>query len=283
MTRVSSCRFLVVTAAFGAVLAVGCSPAGMLDLEPRGPVEAREFTLIVLTFASMLIVLLPVLTMTVGFAWWYRASNTHAVYSPDWSSSAKVEWAVWSIPTFIVLILSILTWIYTHRLDPTKPIDPGVAPLRVQVVALDWKWLFLYPDQNVAVINQLAMPVGQPVAFDITSDTVMNSFFIPQLGGQIYAMAGMKTQLHLLADRAGTYYGENTQFSGRGFPYQHFEVLALPPEKFDRWLRKIRESTDRLDAARYALIRHPSVRDPVTYFAPVESGLFERVIARFRR
>jgi cytochrome o ubiquinol oxidase subunit 2 len=273
---------MALAVAVGAAFASGCSPVGILDVEPRGPVESRELTLIVLTFGSMLIVLIPVLLMTVGFAWRYRASNTQAVYAPEWASSSRVEWAVWLIPALIVLVLSILTWTYTHRLDPTKPIDPGVAPLRVQVIALDWKWLFIYPDQGVAVVNQLAMPVDRPVAFELTSATVMNSFFIPQLGGQIYAMAGMKTQLHLLADQPGTYYGENTQYSGRGFPYQHFEVLALSQQKFGGWLEKVRESPILLDPARFTEIERPSIRHPVTYYSSIAPGLFDQVIARFQ-
>ena len=205
-----------------------CSHDNLLDFEPAGPVTRTIDELIWITVSLMLLVLVPVFVMTAWFAWKYRASNVKATYAPHWDASTKIEWVVWLFPALIIVILATLTWIYTHRLDPYKPLKSSVKPLEIQVIALDWKWLFIYPEQHVAAVNELAFPVNRPVNFRITSNTVMNSFFIPRLGGQIYAMAGMETQLHLMANKPGSYFGENIQYSGRGFPYQNFVARATP-------------------------------------------------------
>jgi cytochrome o ubiquinol oxidase subunit II len=266
----------------GLLVAVTSAHAdGLLTLEPQGPIADRERELIMVTFGLMLLVVIPVFAMTTWFAWRYRAGNTRAVYSPEWSSF-RVDLVVWLVPTLIVAVLATLTWIYTHRLNPYKPIDTTVAPLEVKVVALDWKWLFIYPQQGIATVNRLVIPTGRPVSFDITSDTVMNSFFIPQLGGQVYAMAGMTTQLHLLSDRPGTYFGENTQYSGRGFPYQNFTVVAKSQHAFDSWTDKVKQQAPSLSWSGFETLAQPSVREPVRYFGNVESGLFERIIEQFR-
>lgn len=264
-----------------AALAGTCLAGGLLDLEPEGPIAAKERTLLLATFVLMLLVLVPVIAMTIGFAWHYRASNHAAEYKPDWESSLGIELAIWLIPGAIVGVLAWLTWVYTHRLDPYKPVDPGVAALEVQVVALDWKWLFIYPTLNVATVNQLAIPVDKPISFAITSDTVMNSFFIPQLGGQIYAMAGMRTELHLVADKPGRFFGENTQYSGRGFPFQHFDVIAMRGHDFDAWVEQARLSPTVLDARRFRALEQPSIRHPVTLYRAVEPGLFTRIIDKY--
>jgi len=258
-----------------------CGAAELLDLEPQGPIALSERSLIVTSFGLMLIVLVPVFLMTAWFAWWYRASNARATYAPDWIPPAKLEALIWFAPTVIVAALAILTWTYTHRLDPYKPLQTRGAPLQVQVVAMDWKWLFIYPRQGIATVNELVIPVGRPVSFEVTSDTVMNAFFIPQLGGQIFAMAGMRTELHLLAEKSGTYLGENTQYTGRGFPYQHFEVRAEPPQAFSTWVDKVKQSPQHLDPPRFAELERPSVRDPVMRFASVAPNLFARVIGKF--
>jgi cytochrome o ubiquinol oxidase subunit 2 len=218
--------------------------------------------------------------MTAWFAWHYRAGNERATYMPKWES-VGLDVVVWLVPAVIVLILGVLTWNYTHSLNPYKPLPADAKPLKVQVVALDWKWLFIYPEQGVASVNQLVIPTGRPVNFDITADTVMNSFFIPQLGGQIYAMAGMRTKLNLQADRPGTFFGENTQYSGRGFPFQSFEVQAKPQKGFDAWVHKVKRQDKDLDWSRYQALEKPSMRDPVRHYATVDHGLFQRIMAKY--
>ena len=175
-----------------------------------------------------------------------------------------------------------MTWIYTHQLDPYKPQVSTAPPLVIQVIALDWKWLFIYPEQNIAVVNELTIPVNRPVIFKITSNTVMNSFFIPRLGGQIYAMAGMETQLHLIADKPGRYFGENIQYSGRGFPYQNFETIATTQQDFDTWVKKAGQSSIKLDPAHFNELSKPSVRHPVVYYGSVSPNLFKQVIDQFK-
>lgn len=257
--------------------------ASLLDLNPAGPVTHSIDELFWITGGLMLLVLIPVFVMTVWFAWRYRAANRKARYEPDWEGSAKIEWVIWTVPALIVLILAGLTWVYTHQLDPYKPLpaEASVKPLEIDVVALDWKWLFIYPEQQVASINELAMPVNRPVDFHITSATVMNSFFIPRLAGQIYAMAGMETRLHLMADKPGRYFGENTQYSGRGFPYQNFTALALPQTEFDAWLSRARQSGKTLDMDTFKQLTQPTARDPVSYYAGVTPGLFMKVMMQF--
>ena len=193
----------------------GCSELHVLD--PKGSVGAAEKSLIITSTVTMLIVVIPVIILTLFFAWRYRASNRNATYAPKWAHSTAIEVVVWTIPTLIILFLGILTWKTTHELDPYKPLESSVKPINVEVVALDWKWLFIYPDLGIATVNQVAFPVGTPVNFRITSDSVMNSFFIPQLGSQIYAMAGMQTRLHLIADEAGDYAGVSANYSGQGY------------------------------------------------------------------
>ncbi len=266
---------------FPALATAGCSVQGHGFLDPQGPIALSQRELLLTTFGLMLIVLVPVFIMTFWFPWKYRASNTRAMYAPKWSYSPKIELIVWLVPALIVAALGTLTWIYTHRLSPYQPLDTGIEPLEVQVIALDWKWLFIYPQQDIAVVNQLVFPARRPVHFDITSDTVMNAFFIPQLGGQIYAMAGMKTQLSLMATEPGSYFGENTQYSGRGFPYQHFEAIAKPSQEFAAWVNQVKRSPTPLDASQFRALEKPSVRQPVTYYSSVAHGLFHRVMEKF--
>ncbi|WP_233805565.1 ubiquinol oxidase subunit II [Paraburkholderia sp. HP33-1] len=261
------------------LLLSGCSNLDILN--PKGSVGLAERDLIATSVWAMLIVVVPVILMTLFFAWRYRASNRNAEYKPGWTHSTAVEVVVWTIPTLIILFLAVLTWRTTHELDPYRPLDSQVKPINVEVVALDWKWLFIYPDLGIASVNQLAVPVGTPVNFRITSDTVMNSFFIPQLGGQVYAMAGMQTRLHLIADHAGDYAGLTANFSGKGFSDMKFRTLATSPEDFNAWVAKVRASSDRLDMDRYHAVSQPSEKDPVRYFSTVDPKLFNNIIARY--
>ena len=223
-----------------ALLLASCQ--GVLD--PQGPIASAERLLLINSTAIMLVVVVPVIVATLAFAWWYRSSNTRATRSLDESYEGRVEFVVWSIPALTVILLGGVIWIGSHQLDPRAPIPGKSDPLRVDVVALDWKWLFIYPDQGVAAVNQLVIPTGTPVEFRLTSATVMNSFFVPQLGSQIYTMGGMTTHLNLLADKPGEYPGFSANFSGDGFSEMRFVVKSVPTGDFNAWLEQARSHRD---------------------------------------
>lgn len=263
-----------------ALLAGGCDIRHAVLLDPKGPISLAERDLLFDAFAVMLVVVIPVFVMAFFFAWRYRASNK-APYTPNWAYSGRIDAVVWLIPTMIVLALGSLLWRTTHKLDPYNPIDTAVAPLEVQVVAQDWKWLFIYPEQGIAAVNELVFPSGRPLSLKITSDTAMNSFYIPALGGQIYAMAGMETRLHLIADAPGTFTGRNTQYTGEGFPEQYFKAIATSPEEFDAWVAKAKQAPAKLDAATYPALAARSKGYPVTYYSAFEPNLFASIIAKY--
>ncbi len=257
----------------------GCSHMVLLD--PKGPVGSTEKFVILAAFGLMLLVVVPVLIMVFWFPWKYRAANKKADYAPKWNFSAKIEIAVWTVPALIVICLGILAWKTTYLLDPYRPIKSSTKPLTIEAVSLDWKWLFIYPEEHIATVNQLVFPVNVPLSFKITSDTVMTSFFIPQLGSQIYAMAGMQTRLHLLADKPGTYAGQNQQLSGTGFSGMNFKAIATSPEQFHKWVQKAGESPEKLDMARYMELAKPSEDSPVTYFSSVDPQLFIEIMRKY--
>ncbi|MDI7773912.1 ubiquinol oxidase subunit II [Asticcacaulis sp. EMRT-3] len=254
----------------------GCKMALM---DPQGPIGAQEKDIILLATGLMLIVVIPVILMTIGFAWKYRESNRKAVYAPDWEHSTRIEAVVWAIPCLIILALATVTWISTHQLDPYKPLTTAnkAKPVEVQVVSLDWKWLFIYPQYGVASVNQLALPVGTPVHFDLTSATVMNSFFIPQLGSQIYTMTGMQTQLSLIADHPGAYDGMSANYSGIGFAGMKFKALAMQPADFDAWMARAK-THPLLDSASYAALAAPSEKVAVAYYGSVDPHLYHNIL-----
>ncbi len=229
----------------------------------------------------MLLVLIPVWIMAFVFVTRYRAANKKATYRPNWEFSAPIEVAVWAVPAAIIVALGTLVWTYTHKLDPYAPLESSVPSLEVEVVAQDWKWLFIYPEQQIASVNELVFPSGRPLSLRITSDTVMNSFYIPALGGQIYAMAGMQTQLNLLADEPGRFMGRNMQYSGDGFSKQYFDAVATSEEDFETWVAKVRDSSETLDRATYDALAKPSIEHPVTYYATVETNLFDEIIESY--
>ncbi|WP_144158031.1 ubiquinol oxidase subunit II [Paraburkholderia sp. BCC1885] len=256
----------------------GCS---MTLFNPKGDIGMQEKNLILLSLGLMLLVVIPVILLTLYFAWRYRASNTHAVYAPKWAHSTPIEIVVWAIPCVIVVILALVIWRSTHTLDPSRPIDSQAKAVRVEVVALNWKWLFIYPDYGVASVNQLAIPVNTPVTFDITAESLMNSFFIPQLGGQIYAMAGMHTQLNLIANTPGVYAGRSSAYSGAGFSDMHFDTIATSRSDFDAWIARAKQSPLSLDKTTYEALAKPSQKDPVTVYARVTPGLFDGVVGQY--
>ncbi|HXS20737.1 MAG TPA: ubiquinol oxidase subunit II [Steroidobacteraceae bacterium] len=261
-----------------ALLLPGCQWA---VLDPKGPIGVQERSIIITATVLMLIVVVPVIALILIFAWRYRASNGKAEYRPNWSHSNRIEAVVWLIPCIIIAALAVITWRTSHLLDPYRPLDSKVKPIRIDAVALDWKWLFIYPDQKVATVNEVAFPANVPVEFHITSATVMNAFFIPQLGSQIYAMAGMQTQLHLLASEPGTYQGLSSNYSGDGFSGMTFKAIAVPSQQgFDAWLAKVKTSQQTLGEAAYERLAAPSENDPVAYYSQVQPDLFADIVRR---
>lgn len=263
-----------------ATLLSGCDMALM---DPKGQIGLEQRSLILTALGLMLIVVIPVIIMVLAFAWKYRATNANAKYTPNWAHSNKIEAVVWTVPVIIVLILATITWKTTHELDPFKPIASDVKPIQVEVISLDWKWLFVYPELGIATVNELAFPVNVPVSFSITSDTVMNSFFIPRLGGQIYAMAGMQTKLHLIANEPGKFDGISGGYSGAGFSGMKFTAIATPTqEEFNQWVEKVRQSPKNLDTMNaFNQLAKPSEFHPVEYFSTVKPDLFREIIGKF--
>ncbi len=264
----------------GTVLLSGCDSA---LLDPKGQVGLEQRSLILTALGLMLIVVIPAIVMAIGFAWKYRATNKDAKYSPNWSHSNKVEAVVWTIPILIIIFLAVLTWKTTHALEPSKPLAHEAKPVTIEVIAMDWKWFFIYPEQGIATVNEIAFPANTPVEFKITSNSVMNSFFIPRLGSQIYAMAGMQTKLNLIANEAGSYNGISANYSGRGFSGMKFKAIATPDtETFNQWVAKAKQSPKAMnDMVAYEKLAAPSEYNKVEYFSSVKPDLFKDVINKF--
>jgi cytochrome o ubiquinol oxidase subunit 2 len=264
------------SAAAAALLLGGCN-SGVLD--PHGPIGGAERTILFNATLIMLAVVIPVIICTGLFAWWFRAGNRRARRLPDWSYAGRIEFVVWAIPALVILFLGGIAWIGSHDLDPQTPLAGSAQPVDIEVVSLDWKWLFIYPGLGVASVNRVVVPVGAPLRFRLTSSGVMNSFFIPQLGSQIYTMAGMTTALNLQAGDAGTFEGLSAQFSGDGFSDMRFQVVAVPPGDFAQWIAETRAHGNALDAERYAQLVRPSQKDAPATFGTVSNGLFEAIVA----
>jgi cytochrome o ubiquinol oxidase subunit 2 len=260
----------------GATTLGGCSE-GVLD--PRGPVAAAERLILFNSLGIMLTIVIPTILATLGVAYWFRSSNGRARYMPSFAYSGRLELLVWSIPAMTVLLVGGVAWVGSHDLDPRKPIASTVKPVTVQVVSLDWKWLFIYPDEGIATVNQLTIPVGTPISLELTSSGVMNSFFVPQLGSQIYTMAGMETRLHLQADHTGIYRGLSAQFSGDGFADMHFAVDAISAEQFAQWVAETRSAEPVLDEHAYADLAKPSKAVAPSAYRAVTPDLFSSVLS----
>ena len=255
----------------------GCGPSVLL---PRGPIGSADRLIMLNLLVIMLAIVVPTIIAAVVFAFWYRSSNMRARFQPGFVYSGRLELVIWSIPVLVILFLAGLIWFGSHDLDPAKPIASNTKPLNVQVVSLDWKWLFIYPEQGVASVNELVVPAGVPLHFAITSATVMNVFFVPQLGSMIYSMNGMRTQLNLLASQPGDYYGELAQFSGDGFSGMHFILRAVPPEAFAAWVTATRASGPVLDRAAYTGLLKQSLNvRPYTYHA-IDPTLFDAIVTQ---
>ena len=274
--RIIVSKWLPVTGLVAAWLTNPCRAAGVLD--PRGPVAAAERLILLNATAIMLVVVVPVIVLTLGFAWWYRSSNRRATYSPEWSYSGRIELVVWSIPAMVVILLAAVAWTGSHLLDPGRKLSDEAKPLRIEVVSLDWKWLFIYPDQRVATVNTLEVPVGVPIEFILTSASVMNAFFVPQLGTQIYTMPGMTTRLNLLASQAGEYPGLSSHFSGDGFSDMHFIVHAVSSSDFASWLGRTQLNGSGLDATAYSILASASSNVAPQTYRNVDPDLFSRIV-----
>lgn len=246
-------------------------------LTPHGPVTAQELTILGDATVIMLAVIIPVILLILSFAWWFRDTNKAATYLPDWNYSGSIELIVWSIPAAVIMFLGGVAWIGSHDLEPSKPIASKAKTIEVEVVSLDWKWLFIYPDQGIASLNQLKVPAGTPVHFRLTSDSVMNSFFVPELGSQIYTMPGMTTQLNLLADRPGSYQGLSAQFSGAGFSDMRFTLEAVSAGDFATWVQETKARGGALDLSQYMALAQPSAALAPATYASVAPDLFKNV------
>ncbi|WP_168599581.1 ubiquinol oxidase subunit II [Rhizobium sp. SG741] len=266
------------------LLLSGCN---MVVMTPSGDIAVQQRNLIIVSVVLMLVIIIPVIFLTLFFAWKYRQSNKEAAYEPDWHHSTRLELVIWSAPLAIIIALGAVTWISTHQLDPYRPLDriaadkpisADVKPLTVEVVALDWKWLFFYPDYGIATVNEMAAPVDRPINFKITASSVMNSFFIPALAGQIYAMPGMETKLHAVINHPGEFQGLSANYSGAGFSHMRFKFHGLNQADFDQWIQKAKSQGTALGRPEYLSLAQPSERNPVQYFNAVDDGLYNAIL-----
>lgn len=250
-------------------------------LNPQGFIALEQKNLIIVATLLMLIVVIPVFILTFTFAWRYRASNTKAKYAPDWSNNSILELIWWAIPLVIIIALAIIIWQSSNALDPFRALQSRKKPLTIQVVALQWKWLFIYPKENIATINYIQFPEKTPINFVITSDAPMNSFWIPSLGGQIYAMSGMETQLHLIADNKGTFNGSSANISGQGFSGMKFIAKASSQDDFDKWVQEVKKTPNQLTEKQYNLLAQPSSNNPIAYYSWTTNNLFNKIIMKY--
>lgn len=269
--------------AVGLAALPGCGPAGDGFLAAAGPVAEAQREHFLSIAAWMLVVILPLLIALPVVLWRYRLRHGSGRYAPDWAADRTLELLIWGVPVVVVAVLGWNLWRGTLALDPYRPVAGQGAPLEVRVVAMDWKFLFIYPEQGIATVDELRLPLGRPVRFRLTSQTAMQSFIVPRLGGQIYAMAGMVTEINLRADRAGEFTGLNAQYNGRGFAAQKFRVVSLPPDRFADWVADTRSGGGRLDWPRYMDLASPAIEPEALRFGSVEKGLFDRVVRQFAR
>lgn len=277
-------KFVAICVALVAIIAISIillKDANFSVLQPKGEIGERERTILVFASLLSLLVVAPVFILTFFIVYKYRASNNKATYSPNWEHSKKLEIVWWLVPIALIAILSVVTIKTSHSLDPFKPIQSDKKPITIQVVAMQWKWLFIYPEQNIAVVNLAQFPVDTPIKFKITSDAPMNSFWIPQLGGQIYAMSGMSTQLNLIASSVGDYNGVSANISGSGFSGMHFIAKASSSSDFDNWVNSTKQVSNRLSVANYQELALPSKDVPVTYYSSVDAQLYDTIVMKY--
>ena len=265
----------------------GCSKAVVLN--PAGDIAAQQGQMVITATLLMLIIIVPVIALTLFFAWKYRQSNTEAEYDPEWHHSTTLELVIWTVPLMIIIALGALTWIGTHKLDPYRPLDridaqrplpADVKPMEVQVVAMDWKWLFFYPEQGIATVNELAAPVDRPILFKLTATSTMNAFYVPDLAGMIYAMPGMQTELNAVINKPGEFEGFSSNYSGAGFSHMRFAFHASDAAGFEAWVAKVRGAGATLDRPGYLALEKPSEKEPVHHYASVDAGLYDAILNR---
>ena len=272
-----------------ALLAASLSGCDTIVMKPHGDIAVQQAHLIVTSTVLMLLIIVPVIIAILVFAYRYRSSNTDVPYTPDWDHSTRLELLIWGAPLLIILALGTITWISTHKLDPyrplgriaaDRPLPPNAQPLIVDVVALDWKWLFIYPEQGIATVNEMAAPVDRPIEFRITASNMMNSFYIPALAGQVYAMPGMETRLHAVINQAGAWNGFSANYSGAGFSDMRFRFIGLTDADFAGWVAENRSAKQPLDRAAYLQLEQPSHADPVRRFGSIEKDLYTAILNR---
>ncbi|WP_370340578.1 ubiquinol oxidase subunit II [Shinella oryzae] len=270
-----------------ALMLATLSGCDLVVMSPSGDIAAQQRDLIVISTILMLVIIIPVIFLTLFFAWRYRQSNTAATYDPEWHHSTGLEVVIWSAPLAIIIALGAITWVSTHKLDPYRPLDridaarpvtEEMKPITVEVVALDWKWLFFYPDYGIATVNEMAAPVDVPINFKLTASSVMNSFYIPALAGMIYTMPGMETKLHAVINKPGEYDGLSSNFSGDGFSHMRFKFHGVDQAGFDAWVARVKQNGTALNRDAYLKLEKPSAKEPVRYFATVDDGLYEAVL-----
>ena len=275
----------------GLVLSAGVALSGCnaVVMKPHGDIAQQQANLIVTSTLLMLLIIVPVIFLTLYFAYRYRQSNTEATYAPDWDHSTRLELVIWGAPLLIIIALGAITWISTHKLDPFRPLDriaedkplpADVKHLEVYAVSMDWKWLFIYPEQGIATVNELAAPVDRPIRFKLTSTTVMNTFYIPALAGMIYTMPGMQTELNAVINKAGVYDGMSAHYSGAGFSDMRFKFHGLTDADFAQWVQSNKAAGASLDRQAYMKLEMPSTKEPVQRFATVEAGLWSAIVDR---
>jgi cytochrome o ubiquinol oxidase subunit II len=250
-------------------------------LQPKGMIAHKERNLIITSTLLMLVVVIPVFILTFVITWKYRASNTKAEYAPDWDYNLLAESIWWGFPCVIIIVLAVMTWKSSHDLDPFVPLNTGVKPVKIQVVALPWKWLFIYPEQNIASVNFFQFPEQTPINFEITADAPMNSFWIPQLSGQIFAMPGMTTKLHIIADVPGNYFGSSANLSGKGFAGMTFTAKASSQDEFYQWVESAKQSSKHLSLDEYRKLAEPSEYNPIAYYSLKAEGLFNWIVMKY--
>lgn len=261
----------------------GCGYKGLSTMDSVGPIGDTERDLLIFTLLAMLFVLIPIVLLTIGISWRYRAGNTNSTYDPHWSHSWLIEMFVWGGPAVILVILAVITWVSTHDLDPYKAIKSDAKPVHIQAVATQWKWVFIYPDEGVASVNEFAFPQNVPLDIDLTSNDVMNAFMIQRMGTQIFAMSGMRTQLHLLSRETGNFEGGNYQYTGNGFSKMRFTAKAMTQDNYQQWLNKVRTQGTPLNYAKFQQMAKPSTVDQPIYYSTVTDGLFADIIGQFHK
>ncbi len=274
---------ILIFVAILAISAIYIATHNIAVLDPKGMIGIKERDLIVTAALLMLIVVIPVFVLTLWFSWKYRESNEEARHEPDWEHNYIAEYCWWGVPLVIIVILAVITWRSSHELSPFKPIENGRSPIEIQVVALEWKWLFIYPNEGIAAINYIQFPKNTPLKFEITADAPMNSFWIPQLGGQIYAMPAMRSKLHLIANEEGNYRGVSANISGRGFAGMTFQAVASSDEEYQGWVQQARSASNALNLQEYDRLLLPSVNNPVELFSLADPNLFDQIIMKYMR